>query len=257
MPVLDNEEARLIQNIFGSNAPGHRKAPASSSVTRTPQKSLLLFVHGFCGGGSTFGVLPTFLERDPDISSFFEIDRYDYPTKMWNIPFFGRHQSIQELASGLTSEIKRRQNTNVVLCCHSMGGLIARRHVVELIKNQRPLKTKRMILVAVPNDGSGLANLARTTTFNSHLKQLCKESDFLSGLNEDWRTLNVKNQVHVNHIIGGNDTVVTKASALYGFDGYDFDTVPKADHVNIVKPDADRMEIVDFLKSILLSHIRG
>jgi hypothetical protein len=112
-------------------------------------------------------------------------------------------------------------------------------------KKKVPLKVKEIILIAVPNNGSGLANIGKFFNFrNWQVRQLAKESDCLASINEDWRVFKLNEIVKCHIVIGGNDTIVSEESALCCFEELRPQTISNADHITVVKPDRDRMMIV-------------
>src|SRR5262249_18654140 len=160
-------------------------------------------------------------------------------TQLFALPFFVRSPRIQLLADGLRTFIEHRfpSTSRRILVCHSLGGLIARRMIVDDRKKERPNGITHLLLLAVPNNGAELASVGRTINWwHPQLRQLCKNSDFLDHLNEDWHRLGLEASLSVTYVVGGNDKVVDEASAK-GFWGNDrVKTVISAGHIDIVKP---------------------
>jgi hypothetical protein len=127
-------------------------------------KYLILFMHGLGGEAqSTWGNFAAFLFCDPIIAANFDVAYYKFPTSLFRMPFSKRAPKIQELAAGLRSQIENRyaHYGAFALVCHSLGGLIARRYIIEEVKDKRPLRVKRLALFAVPNNGAALASIGQ------------------------------------------------------------------------------------------------
>jgi predicted alpha/beta hydrolase family esterase len=89
---------------------------------------------------------------------------FSYPTMLVRlIPFFSRKMpTIQELAAALRTDINNRYADfgSVVLVCHSLGGLIARKYLLDEVKAKRELRVNGLVLFAVPNNGEDLAHIS-------------------------------------------------------------------------------------------------
>jgi hypothetical protein len=70
------------------------------------------------------------------------------------------------------------------------------------------------LLFATPNNGTQLASIANLIAYkHNQLKQLCKNSDFIEFLNEDWFKLNIPDIIHIKYVIAGLDKIVDIQSA--------------------------------------------
>ncbi len=206
---------------------------------------LLLFVHGLGGDGQATwrGADRGFLElikADPELSSQYDVAFFDYPTSGFGIPFLTTAPSIGELAAGLRTELDRRypEYDSVVLVTHSMGGLVAKKYLAEEMAAGRPLRVKRLILFAVPNNGAQLANLAAVVPFKSRqMRQLARNSDFITELNESWARLGAEEALRIRYVVGGVDEVVDPDSARAMWGNNNVDVVVDRGHVDLVKPE--------------------
>ena len=206
---------------------------------------LLLFVHGLGGAGRatwSSGGLPGFPElisadgalRDLADTAFFE-----YPTSLLRLPFARMAPRIRDLAEGLRSQIEVRypDYKSITLVCHSLGGLVARKYLVEEVKRGKELRIDKLLLFAVPNNGAGLASVAKYISWqHNQLAQLCRDSELIEELNTDWTTLKISDRVKVRYVVAGQDRVVDKQSAIGQWGNENIDSVLDADHVSIVKP---------------------
>jgi hypothetical protein len=124
-----------------------------------------------------------------------------------------------------------------VLVCHSLGGLIARLYLINEVKHQRPVKVGKLILYAVPNNGAGLASAAKYVAWRHHqLAQLCRNSDLIEFLNEDWFRLKISRLVSVTYVVAGLDAAVSVESAKGFWDNPNVETVIDRGHIDVVKP---------------------
>lgn len=155
-----------------------------------PQKPLILFIHGLGGDGtSTFGKFQELFARDSSFGEKFKTAFYIFPTSLLRIPFvtyvpyfYDKPVKIQVLSAGLDTELKYRyqENDDVTLVCHSFGGLIAKKYLIDKIKKKEETRVNKVALYATPNNGSDLAGVARMISWkHKQLSQLCKDADMI------------------------------------------------------------------------------
>lgn len=205
---------------------------------------LILFVHGLGGTEATWGKFDALIAADTDLA--WDTAHFLYPSPSLGIriiPFLqSTYQPIQVLADALRTVIEERYRDyeEIALVGHSLGGLVIRKYILTELQNHRDLRVQRVILYAVPNDGSSLAAVSRELSFgdNAHLKQLCKKSEFLESLRTDWARAEVSSEVDFTIVVGGDDRIVTLASAEGNFRSRDLEPkiIPDAGHINISKP---------------------
>ncbi len=213
-------------------------------------KKLLLFIHGLGGDEKTWGEFPRLIEDDRELKGF-DVEIYTYPTSLIRpknvISFFSKllafftPQSklpkIQDIAEGLKTELTHRygEYQEVFLVTHSMGGLVAKKYLIDILKtNSKEMSVKKLLLYAVPNNGADLAQIAK---FYPHeqIAQLTKNSDFIEFLNKDSAILNLENYVDTLYAIGTQDQIVDKQSAQMIWANTNLETLHKG-HMDIVKP---------------------
>jgi hypothetical protein len=201
-------------------------------------KARMLFIHGLAGDARlTWGKMPEILMSDPNISDHYDIDFYSYPTSLFRLPFSKKAPRIQELANGLRTQIEYDEHERFVLVCHSLGGLIARKYIVDQLRRRERLKVEKLILFAVPNNGSGLAATAKHISWRqSQLRQLCYGSDAIEMLNEDWIHLDAQDHVEVKFVVGTQDRIVDRFSVAGFWGNPDLETITGVGHIDIVKP---------------------
>lgn len=203
-------------------------------------KELLLMIHGFNSSPQKcWGKFPALISEHKHLSNLYDIGFYKFPTAFFTVPFLQKSIRIQDLSNGLRTliNIKYKEYNTIGLVCHSLGGLIARKYLIEEVKSSNQLRVNRLLLFATPNEGNELASIAKYIPFSNHqLKQLCKTSDIIESLNEDWFKLKLNNILNVKYVAGGNDSVVGKRSVqnYWGNSGFEF--IPDKGHMNIVKP---------------------
>ncbi|QOG21758.1 alpha/beta fold hydrolase [Bradyrhizobium sp. SEMIA] len=230
------------------------RAPA----TERNLKDLIFFIHGLGGNAkATWERLPELLLDDPEVAERFDVDFYSYPTSLVRLPFGSRTPKIQELASGLDTEIRHSKKSpyrKVYLVGHSLGGLIARQYLVNEIKDNKPLRVAGLALFAVPNNGAALASIGKKlSSDHNQLKQLCEEADILEILNEDWVRFRVQKRVRTKYVVGTQDAIVDRLSAIAFWGNPDVETITGKGHIDIVKPTPDNDLAVRILRSFLLS----
>lgn len=203
-------------------------------------KTIVLFVHGLGGDKSSWGKFPDLVTSNLSLPVQF----LEYPT-----PFVGfkfsiliqhRYQTIEELAKCLKTCIdeRLRDYDNIILVAHSMGGLIVRKYLLNVISSGQELKVSKVFLYAVPNFGATLANFAAKLSLytNPHLSDLKNLSNFITNLNNEWLELKVELYVDVTVVVAGNDKIVTTHSAEGPFEHLNPKHIANKGHINIVKP---------------------
>jgi len=239
------------------------------------QKKLILFIHGLGGSKETWGKFPELIKEDGLLTAF-DVAVYEYPTSLVQVksliaPFSkllslfippSNLPTIQDIAEGLTTEIRHRyaDYEEIYLVTHSMGGLIARKYLIDIIKAQPDeIRIKKLLLYAVPNNGSDWAELGRLYK-HTQIEQLAKKSDFMTLLNKENRFYKLEEYLDVLYVVGLEDSVVNEQSALGFWGNTNYDSVHKG-HMNIVKPtdvkDISYLIFKDFVQDKRLPRFTG
>jgi len=202
-------------------------------------KKAVLFVHGLGGAASTWGNFKSFIEDDPNIE--YEPFFYEYPSKALRMfPFFQKkYGNIQALSKGLKTYINHSLDkyAEIALVGHSLGGLIIRQYLLNQYIASINIKVKKVVFYAVPQEGSGLAKISSLISFNHrHLKQLCKNSEFLDVLNDQWGSTSIANDFSFKIVLAVEDKVVSPQSAKSNFRNEDIEEISNTNHRSIVKP---------------------
>jgi len=206
---------------------------------------LILFVHGLGGTGEATWRrrgcpgFPELVKLDKPLQNEADVAFFQYPTSLYRLPLTRKALRIRDLAEGLRSEIELRYSEykSIALVCHSLGGLVARKYLIEEAMRESELRVDKLLLFAVPNHGAGLASIAKYVSWrNNQLVQLCRNSELIEELHSDWTNLNLDTQVQVRYVIAGQDRVVDKQSAINQWGNSNVDSILDAGHTSVVKP---------------------
>ena len=230
-------------------------------------KKLILFIHGLGGDEKTWGEFPNIIKQDSELHGY-HAKIYTYPTSLIRakniVSFFSKPLSwftpqsklpkIQEIAQGLKTEIEQRYKKydDIYLITHSMGGLVAKKYLIDEINlyKRKDLRVKKLLLYAVPNNGSNWALLAKLYN-HEQIEQLNKNSDFIEFLNTESAILNLEDHVDTLYVIGTQDEVVDRQSAQARWANKNSAALHKA-HMNIVKPvNKDDLSYIVFKNFVL------
>ncbi len=202
-------------------------------------EGLIFFIHGLGGNAqTTWGLFPSLIRNEAELKGH-ELHFFSYPTALFSLPWSKKYPKIQTLANALRTEIETRfpRNSNIILVCHSLGGLIARKYLVEEVKNKRPLQVQGVLLYSVPNNGAGLASIAKhISRWHNQLRQLCQNADVIRDLSTDWVTFKMKDALRMRYVIAALDRIVDEESAGQFWGNPETDTLSDRGHINVVKP---------------------
>ena len=221
------------------------------------EKTLVLFIHGLAGDAfETWGRFPELLQKDDQFERKYRMGFFSFPTALVRlIPFFSRKfPTIQELAAALRTEINNRyaEFGGVVLVCHSLGGLIARKYVLDEVKAKRELRVNGIVLFAVPNNGADLARISNLISWRHHqVRQMTRGADILELLNEDWFAMGLPGIIRAKYVTGTQDRVVDRTSAKATWGNPEAETVAGKGHIDLVKPERVDDAVVLILKNFL------
>lgn len=202
--------------------------------------SVVIFLHGLSGSAGTWDQMLQILVQCSELNKI-AYDCYTFPTSKFRVPFGKKMPSIQELAEGLRGFIDGfyANKKRVVLIAHSLGGLVARNYILEAVKARREHKVIGLMLYASPLAGSGLANVGSKLSWgHTHLKQLSVRTDFLVGMNKDWKSMEVESKLHMLSIIAGIDAIVARESSVPYFDDERNITLIQCGHIDVTKPES-------------------
>ncbi|MGA5696783.1 esterase/lipase family protein [Bacillus bombysepticus] len=224
--------------------------------------NLVIFIHGFTGGLETWEYneecsFPKLLMENKIVRENFDIACFNYYSNV--IDFYQlrkiknglirslfknsvvtkRNLSIEGLRDILNTYIKIecKSYRNIIFIAHSMGGLVVKSSILELIQDSVD-KVKLFISLAVPHIGTEWATFGKVL-FQGHSQiiNLAPLSDTLDDITRKWLD-NISLVPQTIYFSGKHDEVVKENSAIgYGIGKsqvYYYDT----DHYMIAKPDS-------------------
>ncbi len=243
---------------LGGAAPGDRRG------------RLVLFIHGILGSEATsFGRFPDLLRNDPDISAQYDVAAFNYRTAL-TAPG-GAH--LSEVARELKTVIDHRLSdySEIVILAHSMGGLVTRRYIADVLMAHQPLRVSRVIYFATPHMGALAAKLGSIITScaiaatraagaillgpsagtiaatagailkpSEQLTALGYDSRFLQDLMLDEASCGASERIWAKFVVAAHDRWVGTTSAWGPGGPTDFEVVPDTDHSSLVKPQSNK-----------------
>ncbi|MEZ8063309.1 MULTISPECIES: ABC-three component system protein [Vibrio] len=253
------------------------------------KKIVVVFIHGLKGGDSTWvnddGIsFKELLLTDSMVSDECEIIEYDYFTQLTEfmngfiakqahsfvskLPVFNRlprykktkkHQknkSIEDLSKGLESNIraKYKDAEHVILVGHSMGGLVAKKLIVDQIEGTKTINIIGYVSLAVPHKGS-LKSLFLQFSSNEHIQELMPLDKQTLELDEKWEKYK-DSLPESTYLIALDDEVVKPHTARpNNISSREIFNIDQQDHTTICKPDSKEelsfIIIRDFIKSLI------
>lgn len=243
---------------------------------------VIIFIHGLFGSKETWipkvaeenlyepqmklGPQPLmqYLEEDADIASTFDFCLFHYYTKpislferlnrLLHLLFnteMKRNLPIDDLKDLLKTEIEvKLKNKNIVFIAHSMGGIVAKTYILDILQNKQRLNVNMFISLAVPHQGSDWATIGKKLLLNPQIKYLAPLSGDLYKLNDQW----IRNTAEVPqtiYCVGKNDTIVKNTAAIGHQVGEKDIKHLEYDHFSITKPKSKDEALVIYLKEKL------
>jgi predicted alpha/beta hydrolase family esterase len=170
----------------------------------------IVFIHGLGASAKTWKRFKDLINVDSELKET-AIESYEYPTGrlLWGKP------TIEDLAQSLRTlvDTSLKDCQEIVLVCHSMGGLVAQQYLIEEAKNNRASRIDKVIMFATPHKGSHIADIATHFPVQKQIAQLATDSSFISKLEEDWYKYNVGLKFRTINVIGTLDRYVKASSA--------------------------------------------
>ena len=157
----------------------------------------VVFIHGVLGDpvtsfGSAKSNWPLLIAKDPDFGPRVDVMSIGYESKP-----IAAASNINEIANRLLNRLIDEgifdHHEKVIFVVHSMGGLIAKRMLVQL-KTDKPALFQRVagiIFLATPAGGSSVAETANWVSGNPQFQDMKPEdvNTFLQVLEDDWQAL--------------------------------------------------------------------
>lgn len=224
-------------------------------IHKSNDNNLILFIHGFMGHKGTWidkkGNKP-FIDQilsNNQVKDNFDIGIFKYHTELLSLfpkakgiigMLTGRKVAtnlpIDEIGRLLESQLKYSysQYNCIVLIGHSMGGLVAKRLILNNIKKDSNTRVKLYVSLATPHDGSVLATYGKNIIENFQVNDLAPLSKTITAMNDEW--VQCKNLPRRLYAQGSYDNIVPKESSV----SYDRDLqeiiYSDDDHFSIIKP---------------------
>jgi pimeloyl-ACP methyl ester carboxylesterase len=202
--------------------------------------NLLLFVHGFSGSSSeTFGVTPDILVADADFNGW-DVFSIGYSSDIF--PSIGKglwsvNPDITKIAAYLNTllniQFNGKKYDRVAFVGHSMGGLAIQRAILDA-EPAIQQKLSHVIFFGTPSGGLRKAFWARF--WNTQLRDLSDESDFIKKLRKDWNNkYSNETPFAFKTIAGTKDEFVPVKSSLSPFPE-SCRGIIEGNHISMIKP---------------------
>lgn len=270
---MPQELGRRLKAIKLSGYQCTRLGKTAASWTASDAEAIgIVFIHGFRGDYLATWQWPPSRSRrflGAKSTSMFEQLHQDPAYRCQYFTFghpAGRFLSIARLASiagalrtFIETHVLKHANA-VLLVAHSIGGLIGRRAILDMLDETGAddLPIHGLLMYGTPNDGT---NLARIPLPLRVLEEIRHDSQFIEALNREWigRVINGGNPAYdVNtrtdllcrYIAGIDDSVVAENSAAHL--GYLGDVrQANQNHASLTKPPDEHHEGLLILKSFI------
>lgn len=252
-----------------------------SYVSKTGNKSLILFIHGYTGDEDTWRLkgaksFPEILLSDPKVLQNFDVAHFSYFTMLCDLfakvgnamktiknvfrishTKFNTNLGVDEIANLLQGELTYELDNydNIIIVAHSMGGLVAKRAILKDIEEQTPHKVRLFISLAVPHMGANAANFGKLFSSNFQIENLQPLNELIQIMNDDWKSSPLKPLTKYFHAV--HDGVVEKiSSAPAGVEKKHIVSVDE-DHTTICKPADENDQTFRFVKKILSDCVKN
>lgn len=246
---------------------------------KSNKKNIILFVHGFRGGSSTWEnsskiCFYNYLDDNPFVKDHFDIANFEYFSTLSTIlvsasskistlkSLFNsiakktpKNIGIDELAGLLRAKIRFDLGSyeNIIVVAHSMGGLITKQCIIEDYAQNGESRIGLFISLAVPHLGAVLASYGQLVSSNDQIKDLAPLGELCPALNDRW--VKLQNKPPIKYFYGVYDDVVLKHSAI-GTDNVPQDVIPCDEtHTTISKPDSTSATTVTATREFLVEFI--
>lgn len=216
------------------------KALSRNAATQGNKGTAVIFVHGLGGAPEgTWNKMFACFEGDREFDNW-TLDCFHFPTSLLKLPLAPPPPGLFGIADGLRTFIEERHGERgaIHIVAHSLGGLVARQFLVSQFQAGRNNKIDKLALIAVPSNGSALANVGSAVSLrHRQLRRLSRDDEGLRNLNVIWNQLGIEDILNVRYIVGGCDRAVPHDSAV-PFHGRDNKSMLiNEDHRSIIKPD--------------------
>lgn len=224
-------------------------------------RSLIIFIHGINGDNQATWKNSAARKSWPEMIAADSSMSADTLAISYLSTALGRSSNIEEVANRVAVQLVNHRifegYDQIAIIAHSMGGLIAKR-VVRIVERDNPNflpKIKAILFFATPAQGSNLATVSGPFSNNPQLSDMLPSDghSFLQTLDNDWQALlrSRTTERPFPKVFCAYETlptfeimVVPRSDSQQACDsaplGLDFN------HVDIVKPDSESSEIYVF-----------
>lgn len=164
----------------------------------------VIFIHGILSSSSDCWTHPEGIHWPTQLANENEFSKFGIYTFEYKTDFFSGHYSLNDVVDALKEKLALDSVGDcetLIFVCHSMGGIVARKYIVQNAANlERNDKKIGLFLIASPSLGADYANwLAPLAKFFKHsqAKALRFQEDniWLNGLDRDF--INLKEDGHL------------------------------------------------------------
>jgi pimeloyl-ACP methyl ester carboxylesterase len=231
--------------------------PISYHQERESALNLIVFIHGFTGDA-----IQTWTNQESNISwmKLIEDDERLQDFKVMNVgydtPLRGPSSTIEQIAMRLLGQLKDEgvfdRYKEIYFIAHSMGGLVAKRLLVNLghpSQVERLSKVRAVLFIATPAQGVEKADWAYLTSGNPQLRDMSPSdyNSYLQMLENEWlQVISERGANGFPRSYCAHETkptgwglfsrvIVNRTSAMTHCDNIGMEPVDE-NHINIVKP---------------------
>jgi pimeloyl-ACP methyl ester carboxylesterase len=196
--------------------------------------TVLIFLHGWRGDPlDTWRRFPELACHDAALQTV-TIMSLNYPTYV-----FDRNLSMAQTASWINKRLIARgydQRERIVIIAHSLGGLVARRMILDRRPELRG-KVKGLVEIATPHlgpaDYTGLISILGLKGADI-VEEMRARSKSLETLQDEWNRFPQSERAATVCFAGRGDRLVSRESALFQCDAFEY--LPEGGHTELVKP---------------------
>jgi tetratricopeptide (TPR) repeat protein len=129
-------------------------------------RTLVVFVHGVASGPQAWDPLVSLLRTDPQLEDRFEFDTFEYSTRLIGNRVLARKPTYRTVGEKLRTRFLRycAEYESIVFITHSQGGLVLQTFLSRVLARGEAAslaRIRRILLIACPNEGSGIFLLPR------------------------------------------------------------------------------------------------